>query len=302
MSREGGFRAPTRASSFCGILGWPLDFTLSPRIHSAAFRHLGLDWEYLVFEVVPEDLEVAVRGLKVLGCVGANVTMPHKELVMQFLDELSGDARAVGAVNTLHLVGGKLVGHNTDVDGFREFVNSDAGLDLTGARAVVLGSGGAARAVVRALDLLGAAEIVVAARRADRAEQLALLAEKGRGKRVPWEQATTLAEEADVVVNATPLGAAESSYEGQDPLPEARWHAGQSVVDLVYVPPTTPLVERARRGGADAWSGLGMLVHQAAASLRIWTGQEAPLELMSAVAVRGLAGLASGRPGTRPGD
>ncbi len=302
MNLEARSRAAPRGSSFCGILGWPLHFTLSPRIHGAAFRELGLDWEYLEFAVAPEDLEVAVRGLKALGCVGANVTMPHKENVIAFLDELSGDARAVGAVNTLHLVGGKFVGHNTDVDGFREFVESDAGLDLAGARAVVLGSGGAARAVVRALDLLGASDIVVAARRPERAEQLALLPAKGRGRRVAWDQATSLAEQADLVVNATPLGAAESLYEGIDPLPETRWRTGQAVVDLVYVPPSTPLVERARRAGADAWGGLGMLVHQAAASLRIWTGQEAPLELMSAVAVRGLAALAGGRGPTPPGD
>ncbi|MFN2525068.1 MAG: shikimate dehydrogenase [Actinomycetota bacterium] len=295
-------RAVPKGSSFCGILGWPLDFTLSPRIHNAAFRQLGLDWEYLVFPVPTEDLDTAVRGLKALGCIGANVTMPHKEIVMQFLDEVSGDARAVGAVNTIHLVGGKLIGHNTDVDGFREFVASDAGLELAGTRALVLGSGGAARAIVRALDGLGAAEIAVAARRPERAEQLVLLAERGRGRRVEWAQATGLAREADIVVNATPLGAAESSFEGVDPLPEAVWRSGQAVVDLVYVPPSTPMVERARRAGADAWGGLGMLVHQAAASLRIWTGQEAPLELMSAVAVRGLAGLASGRTGTRPGD
>ncbi|HEX2239900.1 MAG TPA: shikimate dehydrogenase [Actinomycetota bacterium] len=302
MSVEGRVRVTVRGSSFCGILGWPLDFTLSPRIHGAAFRELGLDWEYLEFAVAPEDLEMAVRGLKALGCVGVNVTMPHKESVIAFLDELSGDARAVGAVNTVHLVGGSLVGHNTDVDGFCEFVESDAGLNLSGARAVVLGSGGAARAVVRALDLLGASDIVVAARRPERAEQLALLPAKGHGRQVAWNEASLLAEGADLVVNATPLGAAESAYEGIDPLPETRWRPGQAVVDLVYVPPSTPLVERARQAGADAWGGLGMLVHQAAASLRIWTGQEPPLELMSAVAVRGLAALAGGRGSTPPGD
>src|SRR5687768_12321490 len=106
------------AENFVGILGWPLEHTLSPAIHSAAFRQAQLDWVYLAWPVEPEDLGDAINGLRALGALGANVTMPHKESVMDHLDELSGDARSVGAVNTIQRIGSRLVGHNTDVDGF----------------------------------------------------------------------------------------------------------------------------------------------------------------------------------------
>src|SRR3712207_5801878 len=111
------------SSNFVGVLGWPLDHTLSPPIHAAAFRHLGMDWIYLAWPVPPEDLAAAVGGLRALGALGANVTMPHKETVIEHLDEISGDARAVGAVNTIQRIGDRLIGHNTDVDGFREFLS-----------------------------------------------------------------------------------------------------------------------------------------------------------------------------------
>jgi shikimate dehydrogenase len=244
---------------FAGVLGWPLEHTLSPAIHNAAFRRLDLDWVYLAFPVPPERLEQAVAGLRVLGAVGANVTMPHKETVMSLLDELSGDARSVGAVNTIQNVGDRLIGHNTDVDGFSRFLTADAGLEVKGSRALVLGAGGAARAVVRALLDLEVEDPV------------------------EWAVASARVEDFDLVVNATPLGAA-----GEDPLPTARFRMGQAVVDLVYEPPATPLVARARESGAAGWNGLGMLVHQAAAALRIWSGQEPPVEAMSVAALHAL--------------
>lgn len=271
------------SSRFVGILGWPLEHTLSPVIHTAAFRTLGLDWVYLAWPVGPEELGDAVKGLRALGAIGANVTMPHKETIIDLLDDLSGDARSVGAVNTVQSLGGRLIGHNTDVDGFRESVAGDAGHDLTGKSAVVLGSGGAARAVVRALDVMGAGEIVIAARREERAARLVGLVERGSVRLEPWERASELAHGADAVVNATPLG-----MQGEDPVAAADFRPGQLVVDLIYQPPASPMVERARAAGADAWGGLGMLVHQAAASFRIWTGQDPPIETMSAAAVRAL--------------
>ena len=148
--------------NFAGVLGWPLTRTLSPAIHMAAFRRLGFDWAYLSFPVPPDLLPQAVGGLRALGAVGANVTIPHKETVIAHLDQLSGDAAAIGAVNTIQRLGDRLIGHNTDVDGFREFIAGDAGINVSGSRALVLGAGGAARAVVKALDDLDAAEIVIA--------------------------------------------------------------------------------------------------------------------------------------------
>lgn len=271
------------AANFVGVLGWPLEHTLSPVIHSAAFRQVGLDWLYLSWAVEPDDLADAISGLRALGALGANVTMPHKETVMAHLDELSGDARTVGAVNTIQRIGRKLVGHNTDVDGFRRFLEEDAGVDPRGMRALVLGAGGAARAVVRALDGLGVAEVAVAARDAEKTSKVVALAARAQGRSVSWAGAATSAPSCDIFVNATPIGTGTG-----DPLPDVTWKEGQVVVDLVYDPPATALVERARAGGSYAWGGLGMLVHQAAASFQIWTGQDPPLETMSAAALHAI--------------
>jgi shikimate dehydrogenase len=271
------------SGSFAGILGWPLTYTLSPVIHNAAFRKVGLDWIYLQWPVPPEELDQAVVGLRALGAMGANVTMPHKEEVVKLLDDVSGDAQAIGAVNTIQRLGHRLIGHNTDVDGFRAFLEEDAGADLGGKACLVLGAGGAARAVVKALHDLGAAGIAIAARTPERGEEVTAQVARGDTRVCDWDDAETEAEEADVIVNATPIGMREG-----DPLPGVRFHPGQVVVDLVYDPPSTEMVERARSAGADAWGGLGMLVHQAAASFRIWTGQDPPLQTMSAAALRAI--------------
>lgn len=271
------------SSHFVGILGWPLETTLSPVMHNAAFRTLGLDWTYYAWPVEPDDLPAAVGGLRALSSMGANVTMPHKEAVVDLLDGLSGDARMIGAVNTIQRVGRELIGHNTDVDGFREFLEGDAGFHAAGKRALVLGAGGAARAVVRALDELGIAEITVAARKEEQAALLVPLASGGRAVSTQWAQGVARADEFELVVNATPLGMRES-----DRLDDIRLRREQVVVDLVYHAPLTPLLEAARNVGAQSWPGLGMLVRQAAASFQIWTGQDPPLETMSAVAVREL--------------
>jgi len=270
--------------SFAGVIGWPLEHSLSPAIHNAAFRRLGLDWVYLSFPVRAEDLATAVQGLRALGAVGANVTMPHKGEVVEHMDDLSGDARAIGAVNTIQRAGHRLIGHNTDVDGFLAFVRDDAGLRIADTRCLVLGAGGAARAIVRALDASGAATIALCARRDEQAEQVAALVSDAEVERLRWDSLPGESRAFDLIVNATPLG-----MRGQDALPELEPTEGQAVVDLVYDPPETPLVEAAKRAGGAGWGGLGMLVHQAAASLRIWTGQEAPVEAMSVAALHALS-------------
>ncbi len=267
-----------------GIMGWPLDFTLSPAIHGAAFRNLGLDWVYLEWSVEPARLGEAVAGLRALGAAGANVTMPHKESVAEFVDELSGDARALRAVNTIQRVGDKLVGHNTDVDGFREFLVADAGVEVSGKEALVLGAGGAARAVVRALSDLGAARVRIAARRPERGRVVVELVPAIAAEVVNWESAGEAASGSDIVVNATPVGASPR----RPVLSGVPWRPGQVVCDLVYSPPTTPLMQEARAKGAECWGGLGMLIHQAALSFRIWTGKNPSIEAMSAAAVRAI--------------
>lgn len=281
--------------NFLGVLGWPLETTLSPAIHNAAFRRLGFDWAYLSFPVPPEELEQAIGGIRALGAIGANVTIPHKETVVAFLDQLSGDAAAIGAVNTIQRIGNRLVGHNTDVDGFREFIAGDAGIKVQGCNTVVLGAGGAARAVVKALDDLGAGSIAICTRTTERGSPVAELVGRASATVHPWGAATEVVADAALVVNATPLGG-----EGADPVSGAAWHPGQSVVDLVYSPPSTPLMEAARAGGAEAWGGLGMLVRQAAASFQLWTGQDPPLEVMSAAAVHAIGPSHSTRPHRLP--
>ena len=271
------------AEYFCGVLGWPLEGTLSPTIHNAAFRKLDLDWVYFAWPVPPESLPAAIGGLRALGAQGANVTMPHKEAVIDHLDQVSGDARAVGAVNTIQRYGDRLIGHNTDIDGFLEFLSADAGVDVAGMTALVLGAGGSARAVTKALERAGARGIAIAARNTARGALVEEVAGAVPARSVPWNEAAEAASTVDLVVNATPLGS-----RGDDPVPGAEFHAGQIVVDLVYLPPATSLVERARARGASAWGGLGMLVHQAAASFRIWTGLDPPLETMSAAALHEL--------------
>ena len=277
------------AHGFAGVIGWPLEATLSPAIHNAAFRRLGLDWVYLALPVPPERLEDAVRGLRALGALGANVTIPHKETSIRFLDDLSGDARAIGAVNTIQRVGPRLVGHNTDIDGFKEFVVGDAGIAIDGRSVLVLGAGGAARAIVKAAADLGAASIVVAARDEVAAQQVAGLA-PDRALSVAWGSIDP-DHSGDVVVNATPL---------DDPAPQLRWGAGRVAIDLRYGPPVTPFMERARRHGAEAWGGVGMLVRQAAASFKIWTGQDPPIAVMSAAAVHAIGSSGSTRAQSLP--
>lgn len=268
---------------FAGVLGWPLEHTLSPLIHNVAIKRLDLDWVYLPFPVHPERLPEAVAGLRGLGAIGANVTMPHKETVIEHLDDVSGDARIVGAVNTIQAVGDKLIGHNTDVDGFTAFITDDAGLELHGTNCLVLGAGGAARAVVCALRNLGATGVSIAARRPDQAEGVARLHADDVARPLPWDGVASKVGEFDVIVNATPVGMA-----GEDLLSDAAFRPGQAVIDLIYDPPATPLVEAARAAGAAGWGGLGMLVHQAAASLRIWSGQDPPVEAMSMAAMHAL--------------
>ena len=256
---------------------------MSPAIHNAAFRRLGLNWIYLAFPVHPSDLRGAVEGLAALGAAGTNVTMPHKETVVDLMNGLSEEALVAGAVNTIDFSSGRAVGHNTDVTGFASFLAEDTGFSSSGSSALVLGAGGAARAVVAALDATGVKSVTVAGRMPDKARAVAGIVRRAETNVVALEDAAALAGRCDLVVNATPVGAG-----GEDVLAGADFSPGQVVIDLLYDPPATPLIARARAAGAEAWSGLGHLVHQAGDSFRIWTGAEPPLEVMSAAALRNL--------------
>lgn len=271
------------ATRTVGIIGWPVDHSLSPAIHNAAFLALGLDWIYVPLPVEPARIAAALDGLPALGFAGANVTMPHKTSAADLMDGLTEDAARLRAVNTVVVEGSTLQGHNTDAPGFDRFLRRDASFDPAGCRALVFGAGGAARACVLALARAGASSIAVAARHPERVEGLAR-AVHGLGVEV---RALTLdgaaAVEADIVVNATPLGAA-----GEE-LPLPHLGSGALVVDLLYHPAVTPLQTAARAAGAAALGGLGLLLHQASLSFELWTGRQPPLDVMSAAALAALA-------------
>ncbi len=267
------------ATRVAAVLGLPVAHSLSPVIHNAAFAALDMDWTYVALPVEPGMVPAAVTGLRALGIVGANVTMPHKEAVADVVDELTDDAARLRAVNTIEMRGGVLVGHNTDAPGFARFLEHDAGFDPAGRTALLFGAGGAARACALALARAGLTRIVVALREPARARALADALD-GYPTVVDVVAFDDAAEvEADLVVNGTPLGAHGETIALPRVGPDAL------VVDLLYRPASTPLQQAARATGAKAFGGLGLLLHQAALSFELWTGRPAPLEVMSAAAV-----------------
>jgi len=271
-----------------GLLGWPVAHSVSPAMQNAAFRALGLPWRYELLPVPPDELAAAVDGLEGRGFQGANVTVPHKEAALALVDEADADARAIGAVNTLVRRGGGWLGTNTDAAGFLAALQ-EGGFAPAGRRALVLGAGGAARAVVYALGQVGCA-VAVHNRTAERAVRLCaeLDAVAAASMAVAPSLAALDLDAIDLLVNATPVGqwpAADASPWPQSlPLP-AHW----IVLDLVYNPIETRLLARARAAGATAVDGLEMLVHQGALSFHLWTGQEAPLDAMRAAARQAVA-------------
>jgi len=277
-----------------GVIGDPVTHSLSPALHNAAFAALGLDWVYVAFPVPRGRGAEAVAAVPALGLAGFNVTMPHKEDVAGACDELTPDAAALRSVNTVVArPDGRTLGDSTDGPGFLDALD-DEGIAVAGQRVLVLGAGGAGRAVVLALGRAGAA-VTVAARRPEAAESAAALAPGARGAPLgvvaspPGPSSAAGAVDAaafSVMVNATPLG-----MSGGDPLPvdPESLHAGQSVIDLVYHPADTPLLTAARARGAVAVNGLGMLLHQAARSFTLWTGEPAPLDAMRTAVTAALA-------------
>lgn len=277
----------TGATRAAGVIGQPIRHSLSPAVFNAAFAACGLDWAYLAFEVPEGAAGLAMAGVRALGLEGVSVTMPHKAAVIDALDSLSDDAAALGAVNCVARRGPGLEGHNTDGSGLIDALQIDEGLELAGRRFAVVGAGGAARAVIRALGAAGAGEIVVINRSQSPAEAAAALG--GPGCRVGVVED---AADVEIVINATPLGmGVVVTTDGEPeplPVPAALLGAGQVVVDLVYHPATTPFLHAARAQGAQVVNGLGMLIHQAAHAFRLWTHEEPPLEAMSAAAVAAL--------------
>ncbi len=279
---------PTAATQLALLVGDPVAHSRSPTIHNAAFRAQGLDAVYLAARVEAQGVGAAVAGLRALGALGANVTLPHKTAVIPHLDALTDRARAIGAVNTIvPKPGGRLVGDNTDAPGFLQPLKA-RGLDaaLTGAPMLIFGAGGAARAVAYALlAALAPTRLTLAVRTPAKAEALAAdLAPHdpaGALAVTPMEAAGPAVRAARLVVNATPLG----MHPATDGTPWARVDdlGGASVVyDLVYAPRPTRFVREAAAAGATTLDGLAMLVGQAAVAYRQWTGQPMPLDAVYA--------------------
>ena len=271
----------TAATRTVVLLGHPVAHSRSPQIHTAAFAATGLDVVYVTADVRPERLDAAVAGLRALGFLGANVTVPHKRAVAELVGALTPEADLVGAVNTLYWSDGVLTGDNTDTTGLARVLRDDVGV-RAGDPVEVFGAGGAARAAAVACGRLGL-RVTVTARRAAAAADVAALAARAGGLTADeFGPVKSDSREPRVVVNATPLGMHGEALPGAF----MDLHPDQVALDLVYGDTITPFVRAARSNGARAFDGLGLLVAQAADSFERWTGQPAPVEVMAAAVDR----------------
>ncbi|HEX9665673.1 MAG TPA: shikimate dehydrogenase [Thermodesulfobacteriota bacterium] len=267
-----------------GIFGHPVSHSLSPIMHNAAFRKLNLDCVYVAFDIHPTNLDSATQAIKSLGILGVNVTIPHKERIISFLDETSPEGTLTGAVNTVKNEDGKLTGYNTDVEGFLMAIKEDLGVIPRGLRILLLGAGGAARAVLTGLCMNEASEIYLVNRTIDKARALASEFKKSY-KDIsiePYSLEDTDSVErslrtADLLINAS-----SSGMKGVAPikLQLELLPKDSMIYDLVYKPRETDLLKGAKELGLKAAGGLSMLIYQGAKSFEIWTGEKAPVDVM----------------------
>jgi len=267
-----------------GILGWPVEHSLSPRMHNAALQQMGLDIAYVPLPCKPENLADAVRGLRALGFLGANVTIPHKEAIIPLLDGLSPLSQMMGTVNTLYWEEGKLMGTTTDPWGATANLEQ-AGFVASNQAVALLGTGGAARAI--AFGLATAApqiKLTLCHRQADQAQAQRLASEVSSKSGVAvqlgaLEGFSQFSSGFDLVINATPVGM--HPHEEASPIAAEALHPHQWVFDIVYNPRRTKLLQLAQQKGCRTVEGLGMLLHQGARSLELWTGKKPPVEVMA---------------------
>lgn len=267
------------------LIGNPVKESLSPAMFNAAFETLGLNCVYAAVEVPTKFLADAIAGVRAMGISGLNVTIPHKISIVDLLDELDESAGLVGAVNTVKNQRGKLVGFNTDGDGALQALEKSTGAPK-GKKVVLLGAGGAARAIAFSLVKAGA-ELTIANRTLPRAKTLASDIEKKLGSAVNSVslhrgQLRKVLKNADLLINATSVGMYPDA--NRTLVTSDLMHRGMIVYDIVYKPLETRLLKEARRAGAKIVDGLGMLVHQGALSFKIWTGRQAPIKVMEAAA------------------
>lgn len=274
----------TGATGLAALLGSPVEHSQSPLIHNTAFQHLQLPCIYLAFDVKPENLKEAVEGLKAVNAIGFNLTMPHKQAVIPYLQELSDEAAIIGAVNTVKVEGNRLIGHNTDCKGFQLSLQ-DVGFKAEGKKAVIAGSGGAARSVALALAKEKVSQLVLLNRSLHRAEEIAQMLHEATPEidvkvaSLNQENLARELEEAALLVNSTPLGMDEGGTESiVEDASILKPHL--LVSDLLYYPPQTYLMKQAEAQGCKAVNGLNMLIWQAALAFEIWTGVAMPVEVV----------------------
>lgn len=266
-----------------GVFGYPVEHSLSPLFHNAAFARLGLNFVYLPFAVKPGELKMAVKSIRSLNMVGVNVTIPHKEKVLPYLDQIFPEAKAIGAVNTIHNKEGKLIGYNTDGDGFIESLKKQGGFDPKNKSVFLLGAGGAAYAISFALIKSGIKKLVLVNRTYSKGKALLehlreIFQYKCQLSLVEFEERNSsfIMNEIDLLINATSIG-----MHSGDPLlitPEIL-PPNIFIYDVVYNR-KTPLLKLAEEKKLTSLGGLDMLVYQGALSFEIWTGQKAPVKIM----------------------
>ena len=274
------------------VIGHPIGHTLSPAMHNAALKKLGLEFEYSALEIVPERLATEITNLKAPEVAGFNVTIPHKETIIPLLDKVTDLAKLIGAVNTVKNENGRLIGYNTDAEGFLQALIMNSGMDPLDKHVVILGAGGAARAVAAILCKNDIDHIAIT----DLDEKKAIALVEDLKDRIGGEihffptdsqKLIDALADADIIVNATPLGMAPKT--GLSPLPaKAILKKGSVAFDLVYNPAQTVFLKQAAGFGAQTIGGLDMLVRQGALAFKIFTGKEAPYELMKATAEKAL--------------
>jgi len=271
-----------------GIIGYPIRHSISPIFQQAGLDHLRIDATYAKWEVTPEDVGDFVAGLRAPGTLGINITVPHKQAVIPFLDEVDEWATAAGAVNTIVNHDGHLTGHNTDGPGFLRALLVETGYDPSRTRALILGAGGAARGILLALIRGGVDSLVIANRTLERAETLAQLSsDNGVGSEAIslfGDALTEAAASANLIVNCTTMGMSHGPDENGSPISAAQIPATSIVNDVVYTPLLTPILKEAAAAGATALGGLHMLVYQGVLSFQMWTGVDAPVDVMLAAA------------------
>ncbi len=269
-----------------GVIGYPIEHSLSPVLQNAAIAKAGIDYAYIAMPVKPEVLEEAVRGMKALGFRGINVTIPHKTEIMQYLDEIDKDAKIIGAVNTVVNTDGYLKGYNTDVIGSIDALYNH-GVEIKGKNVVLFGAGGAARAIIWGLLKAGAAQVTLGVRNVPKvkpiAEYFSKYLKEGQNLNLfNWndEGLEECLRSADILINTTPLGMAPKV----DAAPPVKWDAvksGAFAYDIIYTPAKTRFLEEAEQHGCEILNGEEMLAGQGAAAFKLWTDTEPELSVMT---------------------